>query len=188
MFKWSSQTTFLLLVGVIALMVFSVTLFSVGFLAGQTIGAKRAVATAQQKLESILPSAPAEVYSLSGTVKEVKENTVVIKSSPLSSNPFDDQGPKERAVKVGGTTVLQELHFKTAAQIQQDNAAYQAAMDAANKSGAELPTAPLPYRLTSLTLGDLVPGDLLVVNAKDNIRMSTEFEASEINRTQRAAQ
>ncbi len=53
-------------------------------------------------------------------------------------------------------------------------------------AGAQPPVAPLPYTLTSLVLTDFGPGDLVVGNAKENIRNSSELTASEINRTQKA--
>jgi len=186
MFKWSSQTTFLTLVGVVALMVLSITLFSVGFLAGQTIGARQALIAARDKVSKVLPAAPEEVFSLSGTVKEVRADSFVIEAAPFSSNPLDAQGPTERVVKVGGTTVLQQLNFKSAGQIQKESEAYRAALTQADAAGVATPSAPMPYSLTSLVLSDLGLGDLVTVNAKVNVRDVKEFEASEVNRTQKA--
>ncbi len=151
------QTLFLLLISLASLMVFSVMLLSVGYYAGQV----NAYSIARQKINSVFPSSNQPMVSLSGTVAGVDNGVLELDADPVSSNPLDPVAPKRRSVTIDGNTVMRELVF-----------------------GSD-PNGGTTYTQQALVAGDLAVGDRVVVNAADDIRMSGEFVATHVSRTQR---
>ena len=177
MFKWSSQTWFLTLVGIAGLIVLSVVFFSVGYLAGQTAG----IETARARVANFFPSTPREAMVVSGAVLERKENALLIQADPVSANPLDPQGPVQRLVKIGDNTAMVQQSPKTSQEFDRENEAYRAAL---TKGEAVAP--PLPYSEASLTINDFKAGDAIRARAESNIYFEKEFTAVEVSRLQQA--
>lgn len=171
--RLNAQTVFFTLTAFVGVVVLCAIFFMTGYTAGQKVGLEGA----KQRLAGYLPDSISSVTTFDGTVKEVRDNTLVVTVGAVSANPLDPQGPGEREVIVSASTVMLEKSPKTSAQINEEESAYQLAV-----SQSKSATAPLPYALTPLTLPEMKAGDRVRVNANENIYFATSFTATEVQR------
>ncbi len=138
----------------------------------------RSVAELEAKIEKakkFFPSIP-DMRSVFGTVEMVKENVLVIKSSP-SINPFEDL-PEKREVVVTSTTKIIRMTQKDPKVFQREIEAIQ--KEQSGRKAGEIPSPalfPNPFIEKEVSLKDLRAGDQVSVEAGENIKEKTRFEA-----------
>lgn len=139
-----------------------------------------------EKAKQFFPSTP-DLFSISGTVKEVKSDSVVIEAFP-SSNPFEEL-PLMREVVVTEETVIVKQEPKDPKVFQAEQEEYQEALQEAQQAvggpgappaAANLPPPPNFFEEVELAIEDLAVGDQVSVEAGRNIKTETRFEAVRI--------
>lgn len=141
-----------------------------------------------------------EMRSVSGTVTKVSGNVVTI-STPPSNNPFEDVPTTRDVVVTAATKVIKNVQ-KDQKVYQEEMTAYQAALQKAQKAapaagpaaGASpasaavaFPVPPMPFDEKELKVSDIKTGDMISVEAAQNIKTQTRFEATRITVNQTPA-
>ena len=135
----------------------------IGFLAGQN---KASVKTAsndkltaeetKQLIDTAYPAPAAEMYSLSGTVLEIKDGQIMFEIyHPDDYLPTADRRKQTRTIVIVEGTEIVEIDYS-----------------AINPRGE--------FNKKPLTLADLKPGDIITANAGGNIKYADRFEAKQI--------
>lgn len=128
------------------------------------------------------PALPAnmEIRSVSGTLKEIKGNILVIESPSFN----DPTKMSSYSVTITNETKLTRQKQKTAQELQKEFDAFQKAMQSPGQKPGQPPSAamipPMPFTEVSATLKDLKVGDRVTAEANENIRSRTSFDAVKI--------
>ncbi len=122
--KLKPQTAFLTLVAIAGAIVLS----TVFFITGYAVGEKAGFEGVKERLVGYLPTSTNSAKSLDGTVKEVRDGTLVMTTGTVSANPLDAQGPSERSIKVNASTKISESTPKTSVQMKAEQDAYHEAV------------------------------------------------------------
>ena len=138
-----------------------------------------------EQAKKFFPSVP-ELRSLSGTIKEIKGNVLLLET-PASFNPFEEL-PSIREVMVGSTVKIIKNEPKDADLIQKEQEKYQQQLiELQKKIKPGVPPEPGSYPIpptffveSTISLKDLKPGDQVLVDAEENIKTKARFEASKI--------
>lgn len=131
-----------------------------------------------------------DVRSLSGKVKSIGGNVVTVEIAPLA-NPFEEW-PTLREVVVGKDTKIVKSGLKDPKEFAKEQEEYQRAIAQSQRQSnpaaapgaqppAVLPTPPLPFTEKEIAFKDLKVGDQVMVEAKDNIKLVSRFEATRIS-------
>lgn len=139
---------------------------------------------AKEKLEQsgILPPEPTEIFTVSGTITKISENTIFLKADPVVLNPLAEPAPENRVITVTQQTKFVKQTPKTPEEITKESENFRKAL-AALEPGATPPTPPIPYNEEEIELTDIKAGDTISVTSDQNIKMTTTFEAKEIRVT-----
>lgn len=143
------------------------------------------------KAKKMFPVQP-NMSVISGTVKSISGNTITLQTQP-SMNPFEDL-PTVREVSVTSATKIVKNELKDPKVYQQEMADYQAAFQTAQKAAAaaggkvpmtsiKWPITPMPSVETAVKISDIKAGDMLMVDAGKDVKMSSSFEAVKITVT-----
>jgi hypothetical protein len=135
---------------------------------------------AKKKIEDshVFPPAPTEAASLTGTIKSIGTDSIVLEVVITSPNPLDELNyPKERTVTLTSATKFEREAPKTPEEFQKDMDAFQ---KAAAAGGAPV-TPPSSLKLEPIALQDLKVGDTVTVMADHNILPEASFQATEID-------
>lgn len=160
-----------------------------GFLLGKVTpssspaGQNPEVQKLQAQIESakkFFPSAPKETRNISGTVKEVRGDTMVFESR--SFGPFDES-PRTRMITLGSATKVVRSEQKDRTTFQAELAEFQKKMRAqvggSNQGTTLAPIAPpTPFREVQAQLSDIKAGLQVSVTAEENIRDKEAFAAT----------
>ncbi len=141
---------------------------------GKSGGYQEGYDAARKKLaeSGLFPPAPAELRSLTGTVKEIKGSTITLTVDLRSPNPLEEiSAPKERLVTVAEDAKIRRRAPKTPAELQEEFAA--------REPGAPTPP-PSPFKLVAVKLEEIKAGETVTVGADKNILSETSFAATEI--------
>jgi hypothetical protein len=131
-----------------------------------------------EKAKKLFPSIP-DMRSLSGIIVSISDNVITIKT-PDPSNPFEEL-PTMRDVVVTPDTKIVKQAQENQAQFQKEFQDFQKKVQAAGANAGLRPiTSQLPSNETQLRLFDLKVNDRIAVEAKENIKTSTRFEATKI--------
>lgn len=120
---------------------------------------------------------PDDIRTLSGAVTSVSGNRVTIHTTSI--NPFEEPALDDRIIVVTADTKIFKL-------IQKAPEVFKAEMDAfmkkmqSTKVGSSPATLPSPSTKNTADLASITVGATLNVTSVDNIKMSKEFSASEI--------
>lgn len=170
----------------------AVIFFSIGFGAGafvfnknnkdniQSESFKAGWEAAKKKLEEskIFPIKK-EVHSLSGRIKDVNDNSIVIETRLI--NPLDDESLKIRTVKIIPETIIEIRKEKDRETIKKEREEYNQRVEDFRKGKIkQLPPVPEIFIQEPAKIDDLKPGQIITVESKDNIREAKEFTASKI--------
>ena len=176
---------------IIAIIVTAVIGCTLGYAAGYFGGSRSVIASYAAKIAAvnkIFPAMPATVFSLSGQVKSINGNTIVINANPLTQNPFAEGNfPAVREVAVTGATSIIRIEQKDPAVFQKEMAASQKAMQSRTVSAGTPPAAitlPNPFIEAVLKLSDVKIGDTITVTAASDITNAARFEATKIQVSQ----
>lgn len=125
----------------------------------------------QAKIEEIFPSMPEqdEIFSVSGEIKEVRDNLLIVREAIYPSNPFEDAKTKEWRVNITDATELVERIDKTFDE-----------MGEMMEETADPAVMPMPFQENTLDYSKLEAGQNIIVEASENIKGKTEFEAKKI--------
>lgn len=154
----------------------------VGFMFGAS-GTNSEVAQLRAQIEAakkFFPATP-EMRLISGTVKSVSGNTVILESLP-SSNPFEDL-PKERSITVVDTTKLVSFEQKDQATFQKEMEAFSKQVADTKSAGVSRGMPPAPFSEKSIKLEDIKVGTMVSVEADENIKDKAAFVATKITMT-----
>ena len=161
--------------------------YSVGNYYGTKVGAStlftkwKSEMRARVDADPLFPPVAEKLTKLSGKIKSINNNSLVLLSDAVSHNPFDEPAPSERTVLVDVNSKIVYLKYKTAEEINAERAAASARAAAAAKIGmGATVTDPSPVVMEEVKLASLKVGDTINVAAKKDIKYSTEFTASMI--------
>lgn len=172
--------------------------FGGGFFLGQSMGAKkhydRGYATAwteaKTKVGATMLGTPAmATLSVSGAVTAVNASSFTMDAPPLLRNPLDEPTPTKRTVQVSSTTSIIIVSERAQAEMEKEQAAYQAAIEEYQKSLANSnaneqtppsPMPPMPFTERKGTLADLKTGMVATVTAATDIAYAETITATEI--------
>ena len=126
-----------------------------------------------EKVKKFFPSV-SDMRSVSGTVETIKENSLIIKTSP-SMNPFEDLPEKREVVVTSATKIVRIM--------QKDSKVFQKEMEAIQKPikpGEPVQMPSMPFTEKAISLKDLKVGDQVSAEAGENIKEKVRFEATRI--------
>lgn len=147
-----------------------------GYNQGFSAGAQEMEAKYQKRIAEIYPPVT-NVTGLAGTIKEIQEKALKVEVSIPSSNPFEEQRTELRTVLLTDQTKIIKQIPKTPEEYEND-------MEEYNRTVAQNPTELIPYpnpmKDAEFKLSDLKVGIFINVEAEENIKEKSEFEASKI--------
>lgn len=157
----------------------------IGFIAGKEIGSDDADKIMQiQKLQvtvdrakSTFPPIPEDVRSISGIVREVHTDSIVIEADYM--NPFDES-PRMRTVMIGGETKIVRSEQKDNMTIEREKKEFQKLVQSQKSGGVRDIVSLMLLREVSATISDIRPGQQVNIDADENIRYSLSFPATKI--------
>ncbi|MCX6702518.1 MAG: hypothetical protein NTW60_01450 [Candidatus Wolfebacteria bacterium] len=168
---------------------------AIGFGSGYLVGQKTTASNYQAQIEKakkFFPLIP-DVRSVSGVVKKISGNVVTIEM-PASANPFEDL-PTTREVAITDKTKIVKSEPKDTRAYQEEIAVYQEALKKVQRQTApastgtapttpaamaNMPVPPMPFSEKDVKLSDLKEGMQISVQAGENIKTATKFEAVKI--------
>jgi len=153
--------------------------FGLGFLAEKTLlpmQPNQEIAKLQSQIErakKFFPTIFQDVRSISGTVKEVRADTVKVEI--ILANPFDES-PQARTVKITDETKIILSQRKDPAVYQRELAEFQKNIRAqAGKSPAVNLASPNAFIQEPAKISDITVGRQISIAANENIRMRESF-------------
>ncbi len=125
----------------------------------------------QAKIEEIFPPMPEqdEIFSISGEIKEVQDNLLIVSETIYSSNPFEDAKTKEWRVNIADATELAERIDRTPEEVEE-----------VIGEAVDPMAMPMPFREKTLDYSELKAAQNIIVEASENVKGKTEFEAKKI--------
>jgi len=124
----------------------------------------------QAKIKEIFPPPlePKEVFSFLGEIKEIKDKTLTLGVTVHAPNPFQEPKIEKKTVRTNETTKVVKGVAKSQEELAKEN------------SQAEI-FPPRPFKKgESILFSDLKVGDIIEVEAEENIKDKTEFTAKTI--------
>lgn len=160
----------------------------IGFIIGavQTESLNPEVARLQKQVDDakkFFPTMP-EMRSVSGKILSLSGNTITIESM-ASINPFETL-PSERVVTITANTKLVSMEQKNQTILQKEMEEFSkkmSSLEPGNITQREPVTPPMPFNEKTLTLSDLSEGDMVNVEADENIKEKVSFTATKITIT-----
>jgi hypothetical protein len=143
--------------------------FEQGFSAGM-MNAKNIV-----EKSDLFPPEADKVNAIFGKVTAVDGDKITVAASPVSMNPFADQGPATRTIVVSDATTIVALVNKTAAQMSDDFKKFQS-----DSKGGKTVTPPPPTMEKPAALGDIKLTMTITAYADGDIRDAATIDASKI--------
>jgi hypothetical protein len=124
----------------------------------------------------IIPASPEKITSISGTVKSIDGNKIVITANPMTVNPLEDRGPAERTIITSDKTKISVMVPYTADE-------FRAAMEKFNEEArnGKPSVPPSPYKEVAATFDDIKMTMTITVTSDDNIKTASQINASSIN-------
>ena len=159
--------------------------FGIGFFSGESV-ASRPLESQIEKLQAqienakrLLPfaSIPQETRNISGIVKEMRGNIMVLGYSPI--NPFDES-PRTRSVTIVTGTKITRNEQKDQATIEHETREFQKAIQSQKSGAAPLVTPPSLFREIPAVFSDIRAGQQVSVTAAENIRDAESFAATQV--------
>ena len=126
-----------------------------------------------EKAKTMFPSM-LEMKSVSGKIKEIKEKTVILEA--IGINPLEDS-PATREITVGENTKIVKSESKDQTAFQKEMEEYQKTISIQTDKPQ---TPPIPFSEKEVSLADLKVGDQVLIEASENIKDKTSFEAVKI--------
>ena len=121
-----------------------------------------------------------DVRTVSGTIKSINGNVILIESDNTIQNPFE-KSIKSRSITVNGNTKITKLENKDQATFQKELDDFQSKMKTQKADGTpQLIQPPAPFIEKQLSLDDLKVGDKITADASENIKEKDSFEATRI--------
>ena len=148
----------------------------VGLLLGYGLGAsqgrKSASAEFQERIEQAKKFFPGveDIRFLSGVIKEIGNSRITIEITSFL-NPFEDWLMMREVIIISKTKIVKQ-ELKDQEVFQKETEAYQKA--------ANFSIPPSPFSEHPVSLNDLNVGDRVSVEAEENIKPKTRFEAKQI--------
>lgn len=131
-----------------------------------------------EKVNKAFPPIP-ELKTLIGTVEEVKGNIIIFNVPPLI-NPFE-QMPVKREAAVTAATKLVRQSKKDAETVRRENEEYNKKIQEMQKTGNYTSIqSPMPYDEFPIKLAEIKAGDLVSVEAANNVKSQVKFEAVKV--------
>ena len=133
-----------------------------------------------QRLKNYFPPMPSEVRSVYGQIKTVNKDTLTVKADP-SPNPFEPN-PEKYTVAITKETKIIVNKPKEYSVYQKEMEAFNQKLAEQGKTEGAAPAAaalnyPQPMTEEAIDLKGLKEGDRVTVEAAENIKGLTEFDA-----------
>ena len=121
-----------------------------------------------------------EATSLVATVQSNNGNSLMVVASSLDTNEQIDGVGTSRTITLDANTKIQSTAPKTSDQFAKEMQSYLA------KNGTSTPaTPPTQFTFTSLKASDIKPGDVIIVQSNQSVRLLSTIPATSINVTSR---
>ena len=171
MFKKDSKF-FPVFVGISALVMFlgCFLVISFSYQLGVKKGREEIEKKYQAKIEEIFPLMPEqeEIFSVFGEIKEVQSNLLIVQERIDPPNPFGEIEMKEWRVNITDATELVKRIDKNPEEMLEETVTLDP-MD-----------MPMPFREEALDYSELEAGQEITIEAGENIKEKTGFEAKKI--------
>ncbi len=156
----------------ISLILAIIVSFAIGYFIGQTplIDKEKIVQQTKEEIKNrliegkIINPEPEQVLALSGIVKEVGENYIIVVPS-IKQDPLGNIFPKTIKISINKNTKIEKWTLKNPEEYEKDK-----------------DQNPSPYNKEATQLNDLVPNCFIILaKSEKNIKGLNEFTATEIN-------
>jgi len=133
----------------------------------------------QTKIEELYPTQPEpeEIFSVSGEIKEIKDETLTVETTYYPVNPFEETKTETKTVRITEATEFVKQVQKSPEELEKEGEAFRKAMEETPEA-AILP--PEPFKELTISFSDLKVGDRITIEAEENIKGKTEFGAKKI--------
>jgi len=133
----------------------------------------------QTKIEELYPTVPEpeEIFSVSGEIKEIKDETLTVETTYYPVNPFEETKTETKTVRITEATEFVKQVQKSPEELEKEGEAFRKAMEETPEA-AILP--PEPFKELTISFSDLKVGDRITIEAEENIKGKTEFGAKKI--------
>jgi hypothetical protein len=127
----------------------------------------------QKKIEIVFPSKtePTAIYSVSGKVTKIENQTLTLESSTFVSNPLEEPKTETRFIKITDSTEFVKQTPKSPETLIAEERAFTA---------GERETPPPLYNEETVSSSEIQIGDNVIVEAGEDIKGKTSFEAEKI--------
>lgn len=168
----------------------AVIMAAAGYAAGYSTGSSRAandakaegyreaLATVKTKLDASGLFPETRLTSLRGTVRSAGGDAIDIEVAQTVANPLDEPAPLVRHVTLAKDASVVRATPKSDDARFKELEAYEKAAAAARAKGEAPPAAPLSYAEEKISVGDLKPGDTVIVVADGDIARAGSFVAT----------
>lgn len=159
----------------------------IGVALGYLWGATGVTASYAAKIEAVnkLFPIPAQIFSVTGKVKQVTSSSIVLEGVAVSSNPFAGDFPTTREVVITNTTKITRMTSKDARTLQSEMAEFQKKLQ--ESKGRFVGTPPAPFGQVDIQLADIKVGDMVIASAAGDILKAASFPATTVQLTAAAA-
>lgn len=133
--------------------------------------------------EGFLPPAPEEVKEVSGTISQMGENSIQVKTQQKMSDPLRELVPEMVTVKVTDQTEIVRLEEKSVEALQQEEEQYNEKIQQYEESDQEEPAdlePPQPFSEKKISFSELKKDQSVTVETKQDVTGESEFKAATI--------
>lgn len=133
----------------------------------------------QTKIEKLFPTPPEpeEIFSISGEIKEIKDETLTVETTFYPANPLQESKIEAKTVRITEATKFVKQVQKSPEELEIEGEAFRKAMEESPEA-AILP--PELFKELTISFSDLKVGDKIATEAEENIKGKTEFGAKKI--------
>lgn len=170
------QTKIYFIVAVIAVLI-------VGFIVGYyTISLNQNSDWEEKEIEigEFYSSQPAEIFWISGEIKEIAGKNIILGAVTPSFDPFGEPKTELKTIEIDDNTVFVKVVQKSQEEIIEETKT--ALETKRNNSGMEIPIIEPFKKEQEIPFFDLKTGDTIKAEAEENIKEKNEFIAKKITK------
>jgi len=134
----------------------------------------------QSKIEELFPTPPEpeKIFLVSGKIKEIKDKNLTLERTIPPINPFEEPKTEIKKVKITPGTEIVKRVEKSPEELEIEEKAFRKAIE----ENPKIPISPPDiFKETTISLSSLKVGDVITIEAEENIKDKTEFSAKKIS-------
>lgn len=133
--------------------------------------------------KGFIPPEPEQITDISGTVTELKPNTLSLKPEQRFGDPLGEFFPDTMLVKATDKTKIYKIKEKDPEVLRKEEQEFNQKVQQYEQAGKEIPpdlVPPEPFIKEKVKLSEIEPGQRVRITADENIKGKSEFEAATI--------